>query len=83
MCFTRFSTIEELQIHIRDAHEWCGLQCSSEGGCQHSVMPNAETIGHEEVVQPDFDTTGLLQVRTYYVILNETRESTLICTYTR
>ena len=26
-------------------------------------MPNAETIGHEEVVvQPDFDSAGLLQV---------------------
>ena len=27
------------------------------------VMPNAETIGHEEVVvQPEFDAAGLLQV---------------------
>lgn len=72
LCYANFSTIEELQNHIRDAHEWCGLQCSSERGCQHSVMPkvfknsfvmpNAETIGHEEVVvQPDFDSAGLLQ----------------------
>lgn len=46
---------------------WCGLQFSSfsdlDGhNCQQqAVMPNAETVGHEEVVQPNFDAT-LLQV---------------------
>ena len=62
---------------------WCGHQFSSYSdldshmrGCHQSVMPNAETIGHEEVVQPDFDptATALLQV----IIIDKNKDPILV-----
>lgn len=53
------------------SHEcsWCGLQFTSftelyahTQSCQHAVIPSAEIVGHEEIVQPDFDGAEILQV---------------------